>query len=108
MAFAVFTRDTFQDADGSVLASRVVQIYRESDGGLATLYTARDGSSQTATLGETTTDANGQILVYVAAGAYQVVDKLTTDVLRRYVAVGTGAEKEALDGRGIFEASPVT
>ena len=108
MAFAAFPRDTFQDQSGNALASKVVQIIREADGELATLYTDRAGTTQTATLGETTTTADGQITIYVGAGAYRVVDKATTNVLRRYVAVGTGAEKDALDGRAVFEASPVS
>ena len=106
--FAAFPRDTFQDENGNALATKTVVIRRESDNELATLYTARDGSAQTSTLGETATDANGQIAVFVQGGTYKVIDKATSATLRRYVAVGTGAERDAPDGRTIFEASPVS
>lgn len=106
--FAAFPRDTFQDENGNALATKTVVIRRERDNELATLYTARDGSAQTSTLGETATDANGQIAVFVQGGTYKVIDKATSATLRRYVAVGTGAERDAPDGRTIFEASPVS
>jgi hypothetical protein len=108
VAFAAWPRDTFQDSAGNILPDLNVEIRRESDNGLATLFTARDGSSQTSPLGETTTDSEGKINVYVQGGVYKVVDKDTEAVIRRYVAVGTGAERDAPDGRSVFEASPVS
>lgn len=96
MALAIFPRDTFQDAFGTILADAEVTIRRESDNGLAQLFSNRAGTVPAAN--PTTTDAEGRIEVYLAGGTYRAIaHKAGFTVIRRHVAVGTMAERDYTD-----------
>ena len=95
MGRSAFPRDQFQDTEGNVLVGASVEIRRESDNGLATVYAAKTGSE---TLSQPlTTNGNGRITAYLEASpdGYRVDATLGSLVTsRRHVAVGTLAEHD--------------
>lgn len=95
MPRSIFPKDQFQDTEGNALVGASVEIRRESDNVLTTIYAARTGGSTIAQ--PLTTDGNGRIVAYLEAapGGYRVVATLGSLVVtRRHVAVGTVAEHD--------------
>lgn len=93
MPRAIFPKDQFQDSEGNALVGASVEIRREMDNVLATVYAAREGEETIAQ--PLTTDGNGQIVAYLDAspGGYRTDATLGSFVAqRRNVAVGTLAE----------------
>jgi hypothetical protein len=81
------------DSNGNALASPSVEVRRESDNGLATLYSDRTGATP---IGNPFTgDADGYFAFHVVGGAYKVVvtQGAVTRTLR-YVGVGTASEND--------------
>ena len=84
-----------QDANGNVIVAPNVDVRRESDSGLATLYSDRNGSVP---LGNPFVgDGDGLIAFHVTGGAYKItVTKDSFSRVFRYVGVGTGSEADTL------------
>lgn len=69
MALPIFQR-TVTDATGDILANASVEVRKESDGALATIYSDRAGT--TSISNPTTADANGFVQFYAAHDEYKV------------------------------------
>jgi hypothetical protein len=83
-----------QDASGNVLSGASVEVRREFDNALVSIYSDRAGS---AAIGNPfTSDSDGYFAFHVQGGAYKIT--VTKDALTRifrYVAIGTAAEGDA-------------
>lgn len=80
-----------QDANGNVISSPTVEVRRESDSALVSVFANRDG---TGSLGNPFTgDGDGLIAFHVAGGSYKItVTKAGFSRVFRYVAIGTLGE----------------
>lgn len=95
MALARY-RGVATDESGNTLASPTVEVRRESDNGLASLFSDRNGTTG---IGNSFTgNADGTFDFHVVGGAYKITitQGLNTRTLR-YVAIGTMAEHDDTD-----------
>lgn len=82
------------DNEGDIITGASVEVRRESDNALASLYSDRAGSSA---LGNPFTDSTGTGRFHVAGGSYKVT--ITKDALTRsfrYVAIGLAGEIDSV------------
>ena len=95
MALARY-RGTATDASGNTLASPTVEVRRESDNGLASLFSDRNGASG---IGNSFTgNADGTFDFHVVGGAYKItITQGANSRVLRYVAIGTLAEHDEAD-----------
>lgn len=97
MTLAIFDR-LIVGSDGDPLDGATVEIRRESDNALASLFTDRAGTTPTAEAGTITADSGGRATCYMAGGAYKVtVTKSPFTDTYRYVAHGTMGERDWTD-----------
>lgn len=86
-----------QDAAGNVLASASVEVRREFDNAVVSLYSDRSGATP---IGNPfNSDSEGYFAFHVAGGAYKIT--VTKDALTRvfrYVGIGTSSEVDAPAG----------
>lgn len=79
-----------QDTYGNALVSASVEVRRESDNGLATVFSTRTGTSLTNPF---TSDSNGMATFYAAPGLYKItVTKGSSSRILRYVNVGIAGD----------------
>ena len=77
---------------GLPVAGASVEVRREADGTLATLYSDRDGAAQTNPI---TSDSNGLARFYADAGSYKVTATFGVETsIFRYVAIGDSSETD--------------
>jgi len=87
--YAIY-QDYVQDALGNIQVGATIEVRRESDNALVTIYSTRTGTPKT---NPTTTDSNGYFFFYVAGGAYKLTITVGATVqVYRHVAIGTAAE----------------
>lgn len=100
MAYAV-KQFTVTDNQGNILANADVDVVLEG-GGASPIFEDRDGNTPLAVPFQT--DANGFAQFFAPGGAYKItVTKDGTEIVHRYVAIGTAAERDA-DEFGQLEA----
>lgn len=100
MALAIY-QSVAQDSSGNALASPTVEVRRESDNGLASLFSDRAGSTS---IGNPFTgNSDGTFSFFVVGDAYKItVTQGATTRTLRYVAIGTAAEHDEGDTRVLY------
>ena len=83
-----------QDASGNTLASPSVEVRRESDNAIVSIYSDRAGTTPLAN--PMTGDTDGYFAFHVQGGSYKItVTQGALTRIFRYVAIGTAAEGDA-------------
>jgi hypothetical protein len=98
---------TVQDEAGNVIPSASVEVRRERDGAIVSLYSDRNGATP---IGNPMTgDSDGRAGFHVVGGAYQITaSKDGFSYLRRYVGIGLAQETDQLTSGVTFSFSTTT
>lgn len=98
MALAIY-QDWVTDSFGNVIANASIEVRKESDNSLASLYSDRSGA--VAISNPVYTDVYGYFSFYASGGAYKLTIRYG-DVLKtmRYVAIGLAQESDTTGGGG--------
>lgn len=98
---------TAQDEAGNVIPSASVEVRRERDGAIVSLYSDRLGATPVGN--PVTTDSDGQVGFHVVGGAYQItVTKDSFSDVKRYVGIGLAQESDSLLTGAAFSFSTST
>lgn len=91
-------QQTLTDQAGNIIANATITVRRESDGGLATIYSDRAGATPKSNPFTITSGDNGLVAFYAAGNAYKVtaVSGAFTAELR-YKGVGTAQEYDSVE-----------
>lgn len=86
---------TAQDIYGNAVSGAQVEVRSESDNGLASLFSDRDGAVPISN--PTSTDSSGLVAFFVVGGAYKItVTKGSSSQTLRYVKIGLASETDII------------